>query len=187
MTRVLLIHAGPTPWDEENRLTGAHSLPLTPDAVVAARSLIDALAATPPTGLYLCKSNEACRQVGGMLAEGFNLRIRDKPALEEMRLGLWEGLTRDEVRHRFPSVTSQWQDDPLSVLPPGGESLGAVIERVEPTLRKIMRRNRGGEVAIVLRPLAMQVARGLLRGESARQIASHLNNVDVMERIEISE
>jgi broad specificity phosphatase PhoE len=186
MTRVLLIHAGPTPWDEENRLTGAHSLPLTSDAVAAARSLIDALP-TPPTALYLCKSNEACRQVGTMLAERFNLRIRDKPALDEMRLGLWEGLTRDEVRHRFPTVTSQWQEDPLSVLPPSGESLGDVIERVDPALRKILRRNRGGEVAIVLRPLAMQVAHGLLRRESPRDIASHLNNVDVMERIELSE
>src|SRR5689334_15274907 len=131
MTHVLLIHAGPTPWDEENRLTGAHSLP-----------------STPPTALYLCNSNEACRQVGDMLAERFSLRIRDKPALDEMRLGLWEGLTRDEVRRRFPTVTSQWQDDPLSVLPPGGETLGAVIERVDPALRKILRRNRGGEVAI---------------------------------------
>lgn len=183
MTRVLLIHAGPTPWDVENRLTGAHSLPLTKDAAAAMKALVDAL--PMPTAIYLCQANEACLEAGNMLAEKFGVRIRDTAALEEMRLGLWEGLTREEVRRRFPTVTQQWQEDPLSVLPPEGESLGESIERIEPALKKILRRNREGVVALVLRPFAMQIVLGLLRGESPQVIATHLNNVDVMERIDV--
>ena len=184
MTRVLLIHAGPTPWDLENRLTGAQSLPLTDDAVAAVRSLIDAIA-TPPTALYLSKANEACLQAGTLVAARFDLRIHDSEALDEMRLGLWEGLTRNEVRRRFPTVIPQWQEDPLSVLPPEGESLGAVIERVDPALKKILKRNREGIIALVLRPLVMQVVRGLLHREPPETIATHLNNEDVMETIEV--
>lgn len=184
MTRVLLIHAGPTPWDVENRLTGAQSLPLIPDAVAAVTSLIDAIA-TPPTAIYLHKANEACLQTAKLLAARFHLRLRDNDALGEMRLGLWEGLTRDEVRRRFPTVIPQWQEDPMSVRPPEGESLGEVIDRVQPALEKILRRNREGVIALVLRPLMMQITHGLLRHEPPHAIARHLNAVDVMQTIEI--
>src|SRR5438105_5602242 len=131
MTQVLLIHAGPTPWDVENRLTGAHGLPLTADAVAAAKSLVGAL----PEGLtaiYLCKSNEACLQVGKLLAARFRLRLRDRPELNEINLGLWEGLTRDELNRRFPSVIPQWEEAPLTVRPPEGESVPDAIARVQP-------------------------------------------------------
>ena len=184
MTRVLLIHAGPTPWDEENRLTGAQSLPLTHDAVASLTSLLDALV-TPPTAIYLHKANEACLQAGKLVAGRFGLRIRDNPGLGEMRLGLWEGLTRDEVRRRFPTVIPQWQEDPLSVLPPEGESLGEAIDRARPALENIVRRNRDGVPALIVRPLMMQIIRGLLRNEEPQTIAGHLNAIDVMEMIEV--
>ena len=184
MTRVMLIHAGPTPWDVENRLTGAQSLPLIPDAVAAITSLLDAIA-IPPTAIYLHKANEACLQAGKILSLRFGLRLRDNADLAEMRLGLWEGLTRDEVRRRFPTVIPQWQEDPMSVRPPEGESLGDAIDRVQPALAKIVHRNREGVVALVLRPLMMQIIHGLLRKEEPQTIAAHLNAVDVMEMIEV--
>ena len=186
MTRVLLIHAGPTPWDDANRLTGAQSLPLTADAVAAIQSLVEAIA-TNPTVVYVHLANEACRQAGELVAARFDVRLKDAEALGEMRLGLWEGLTRDEVLRRFPTVIPQWQTDPLSVRPPEGESLGEAIDRVRPALEKILRKNRGGVVALILRPLMMQIIRGLLSGESPEVIAGHLNNVDVMETVEVAE
>ena len=186
MTRVLLIHAGPTPWDDANRLTGAQSLPLTVDAVAAIQSLIEAIA-TPPTVICLHAANEACAQAGQMLATRFSIRAKDVEALGEMKLGLWEGLTRDEVRRRFPTVIPQWQEDPLSVRPPEGESLGEVIDRVRPSLEKIIKKNRGGVIAMILRPLMMQIVRGLLSGETPEVIARHLNNIDVMETIELND
>jgi broad specificity phosphatase PhoE len=184
MTRLLLIHAGPTPWDAENRLTGSHSLPLTPDAQVAAQSLVDAIA-VPPTGLYLCRADEACEQVGRMVGKRFGLRLRDRPEFAELKLGLWEGLEREELRRRFSTIFPQWEEQPLSVIPPEGESLQEAIDRVKPALQKILRRNRDGNVAIVLRPLAMQIVSGLLHDEDGAKIAAHLHNIDVMETIEL--
>jgi broad specificity phosphatase PhoE len=185
MTRLLLIHAGPTPWDAENRLTGAHSLPLTTDAELAARSLIDAIA-DKPTGLYLYRNDEACEQVAQIVAKRFGLRLRDRPELSELKLGLWEGLARDDARRRFASVFLKWEEEPLSIEPPEGEALGAAIERVKPALRKILRRNKDGIVVLVLRPYMMQIVAGLLRAEEPAQIATHLHNVDMMETIEHS-
>jgi probable phosphoglycerate mutase len=184
MTRFLLILAGPTPWDADNRLTGQQSLPLTPDAVVTLKAIVASIS-PPPAMIYLHKANEACREAGALLATQFGCRIKDVAGLGEMKLGLWEGLTREEVRRRFPTVIPQWQQEPLSVLPPEGESLGTAIERVRPALDKILKRHRGGTVCLVLRPMMMQIVRGLLRNESPETIAGHLNNVDVMETIEL--
>jgi broad specificity phosphatase PhoE len=186
LTRVLLIHAGPTPWDEVNRLTGAHSLPLSPDAELSIRALVDAMVA-PVTGLYLCRDNEACEQAAQIFGHKFGLKLRDRPEFEELHLGLWEGLTRDELRRRFPTVFDRWEVDALAVVPPQGETLGDAIDRVRPALRKVLRRNASGTVALALRPHVMQIVRGLLHGETPQVIASHLHNVDVMETIEIGE
>ena len=183
MTRVLLIQAGPTPWDIDNRVTGAHSLPLTTDAVAAMRALAHSIAPAPER-IYLHEANEACREAAGIFGEAFGVPSRDEDRIGEMRLGLWEGLTREELRRRFPTVLPQWQQDPLSVLPPEGESLGQAIDRVKPALAKVLKRHRGNSVCLVVRPLMMQIIHGLLRGESPEVIAGHLNNVDVMETID---
>jgi broad specificity phosphatase PhoE len=184
MTRLLLIHAGPTPWDVENRVAGAHSLPLTDDALAAARSLVDAIA-TPLTALYLHRDNEACRQVGEMIGAKFSTRLRNREELRELRLGLWEGLTREELRRRFPTAFPQWEERPQTVTPPEGESIEQAVGRVTPALKKIVKRNRGGAVALVLRPMVMQIVRGLLQKEPTDAIAAHLQNVDMMETMEL--
>jgi broad specificity phosphatase PhoE len=186
MTQVLLIHAGPTPWDEENRLVGSRSLPLTADAAAAVRSLVDNLSTTV-TAICLDRNNEACEAVAGLLAEKFDVKPKDFAELAEWRLGLWEGLTREEVRRRFPTVIAEWVDRPQLIQPPGGEAFPEVIDRMTPALRKILKKRRGGVIALVLRPYAMQIARGLLQREPLEDIAKHLQNVDVMETIELSD
>jgi broad specificity phosphatase PhoE len=120
-----------------------------------------------------------------MVGKRFGLRLRDRPELAELNMGLWEGLPRDELRRRFATVFPQWEEQPLSVTPPEGESLQETIERAKPALRKILRRNRDGTVAIVLRPFIMQIISGLLHDEEAAAIAGHLHNIDVMETIEL--
>jgi broad specificity phosphatase PhoE len=186
MTRVLLIHAGPTPWDAENRVTGAHSLPLTAEAAANIRTLVNAMTDSV-TAIYACRANEACQAVAKILGEKFQLRPRDRPELDEMRLGLWEGLTRGELEHRFPSVFPAWEQQPLSVVPPDGESLPQAAERIGPALHKLLKRNRAGTVALALRPLALQIVAGLLREQTPEAIADHLHAAAAMATIDISE
>ena len=174
MTKVFLVHAGPTPWDAENRLVGAHSLPLTPQAAGAVQQWIDGLS-EKVTAVYACLANEACHVVARMIGKHFSLRPRSRPELEEVHLGLWRGLTREELEHRFGKVFALWMEQPLSVEPPEGESLVQAIERIGPALFKLLGRNDGGVVALPLRPLSLQIVAGLLRGENPEQIGNHLH------------
>jgi broad specificity phosphatase PhoE len=186
MTRVVLIHAGPTPWDVEDRIVGNHPLPLTD----CAKTSIEAIATSLPhdvTAIYRFKKNEACEQAAKIFAERFKSPLHDSKALDEMNLGLWQGLTRSELKFRFPTVIPQWQTNPLSVIPPEGESLEEAVQRLKGGLTRILRRNRGVSIIIPLRPLAMRIMLGILRQEQPLAIAQGLQNSSPIETIEIAD
>jgi broad specificity phosphatase PhoE len=87
--------------------------------------------------------------------------IRIEDDLEEVRLGLWEGLLEREAEEKFATSFGQWQEDPWSVSIPGGEELAEAQARLVESLRKIVQRSRkqSGAVVVVLRPLAATLAR----------------------------
>jgi len=183
--RAVLIEAGPTPWDVEDRLVGNASLPLTAEAMDAIGHLLNGLP-EPVEAVYRPAANEACRQAGQIIAKKYGLRPRDNPDLEEVGLGLWQGLFPQDVRQRFPTVYPKWEEQPLQVTPPDGEPLEAAIQRVGGAVSRIFRRSRNRCIALALRPMAFQIAAGILRGESEAKIAGRLRHRQPMETIEIN-
>ena len=186
MMQVLLIHAGPTPWDIDDRITGAENLPLTPEAIPPIQAVLGEHHLFIPDAVYCPRGNDACQEVAKMVAEQTGQRIRFEDAFSEMKLGLWEGLTRDQVRHRYPSVTQQWQDHPQQVLPPDGESMVTVVDRVYPVLVKMERKYRDKKVIVVLRPLIMAIVAGILRGRTMRDFAADLTTRRSHDLIEVA-
>ena len=185
MTRVLLIQAGQTPWDVEGRLGGRHSLPLQPDARARIQRTIDEFSPPPPVAVYRARRNEACDEVAKLIAVKFNLRPRDNADLDEIDVGLWQGLTRNDLRTRYPSAFVQWEKHPDAVTPPDGESFVDAVDRLAGALRNIIRRNRESTIAIAVRPMSMRLAAGILKGESAEQMAAHLHEATPLETIEL--
>jgi probable phosphoglycerate mutase len=185
MTRVVLIKAGPTSWDAEQRIGGNVNLPLTEDARAKITVLLDSLPKID--AVYHCESHEACNEVAKMVAKLHKLRPRDNAALDAWNLGLWQGLRMEDLRARYPTVMEQWEESPSDVLPPEGESFLEAVERVRGGLRSILRRNRGRTIALALRPSALQIAAGILRRQSPEQIAPHLQNETPMETIELGD
>lgn len=181
-----MIAAGPTPWDAEERLVGNSSLPLTAEAMDAIRHLLDHVT-TPIAAVYRPAANEACVQAAQIIGKKFSIRARDNPDLDEVALGLWQGLLPEEIRLRFPTVYPKWEEQPLLVTPPDGEPLQAAIQRIGSATRKIIYRNRGGCVALALRPMALQIAAGLLHGRSAAEIAKRLHDRRPIETIDVKE
>jgi broad specificity phosphatase PhoE len=183
-TRVVLIEAGPTPWEAEGRIVGSRPLPLTAEAIDAIRHRLESVSLAI-NSVYRAATNEACDQVAKLIAQKFRLRPRDSPELETVNLGLWEGLRPEELRRRFPTVFPQWQEHPLAVTPPDGEALAGAIERIGAALKRILRRNRNLTVALPLRPMALQIAAGVLRRENHEAIAGHLHESVPLATIEV--
>lgn len=184
MTRVILIRADPTPWDVEDRLVGNHPLPLTD----LGRATVESAALTfgeSISAVYCPKKNEACKQAADIVAKAAKVRVQESAGLEELNLGLWQGITRAELRRRYPKVFQQWEEDALSVNPPDGEQFLEGVGRIHSAMKRILRKQRGISAALVLRPYAMRIAIDLLRGLPPSETASHLHNSPAVETIDL--
>jgi broad specificity phosphatase PhoE len=173
-TRAILLRAGPTPWDMEDRIVGSRSLPLTAEAVDLIRKTVEGWT-DDVVAVYRPSRHEACDQAAKIVAHRYQLRPRDNMDLDAVKFGLWEGLTLEDIRHRFPTVFPHWQENPLAVTPPNAEPLGEAISRISKAAMKIIRRNRGYCIVLAVRPRTAQIIAGIIDGESAEQIAAHLH------------
>jgi broad specificity phosphatase PhoE len=185
MTHVVLISAGPTPWDREHRIVGNQSLPLTPEARQEIESHVTAMKARA-SAVYRAGANEACEQAAAIVAQAFGIRPYDNRDLEELNLGLWQGLTRSELKFRYPSTFPQWEENPQAVNPPDGEALNDAVQRLQRGVRRVLRRQRGLVVVLALRPMALQIVLGLLKGQDIAAIAGHLHNPSTIETMSIA-
>jgi len=71
------------------------------------------------------------------------------PGLREASHGAWEGLTLPEILAGWAAQYAAFEEDPMNVNRPGGDSYGDLAERVWPVLEEIAQRHAGSEVLVV--------------------------------------
>lgn len=82
--------------------------------------------------------------------------------LRELSVGIWEGLSFGEIKCRWPDLYEARGISPATVIPPEGENFLQAGERLEQTLRRILKRTNGN-VAVVTHA-------GILRGWIYRKL-----------------
>ena len=82
--------------------------------------------------------------------------------MQNLNLGLWQGMQVSEVRHKQPKVYRQWQEQPENVCPPDGEMIEQAEQRIGTAMNKLLRRHKEGVIGLVIpEPLASLVRRHL--------------------------
>ncbi len=76
-----------------------------------------------------------CRESAELL--GLDLPLQLDNDLAELDLGTWDGLSFDEVRHRFPEDYAARGRDLAAFRPPGGESFQDLLARAWQALERI--------------------------------------------------
>jgi broad specificity phosphatase PhoE len=89
------------------------------------------------------------RQSGAIVARSHGLVPVAVPALREMAMGRWDGLTADEIRLREPGAFADWMARVGEFPFPEGESVPDLAARVWPAFEAIASAHAGGSVAIV--------------------------------------
>ncbi len=147
-TWLYLIRHGEIERAGEGRFYGHTDVALSAAGVVQADALARQLALEPIDAVYASDLRRA-RQTAAPLAESRGRPVDVVPALREMAMGRWEGLTFREIGQQDPDALRQWMAN-LETFPfPDGESLGAVRHRVMPALDEILARHAGRRVAVV--------------------------------------
>ncbi|OFW61645.1 MAG: alpha-ribazole phosphatase [Actinobacteria bacterium RBG_16_64_13] len=141
--------------DGSKRFVGQADLPLSAEGVVQAHRLAERLGAISFGAVYssdLRRCMTTAQIIGeksgvGAYGEG-DLRIQPDPRLREIDTGLWEGLTFDEARVRYPAECAQRERDVVGFRFPGGESFRDLRRRAMPSFLEIVGQ-RGAKVLVV--------------------------------------
>jgi alpha-ribazole phosphatase/probable phosphoglycerate mutase len=71
------------------------------------------------------------------------------PRLAEMRYGVWEGLTADDIRARFPGELERWRANPEGMHIPGAETVEELRARVASFWSDLSSEGEGGRMLVV--------------------------------------
>jgi len=134
--RILLMrHAKVSPqW--RGRFLGASDPPLCQQGREQALCWREQLSALPLRRVF-CSDQARSRQTAEIIAAERGLAMVLSPALREVNLGTWEGLSTQEVRQRYPEEYARRGKDLAGFPAPQGESLSGLAARVLPEWQAI--------------------------------------------------
>lgn len=133
----------------EKRYNGHIDVDITPRGVEQMHRLAGLLTGKNISAIY---SSDLIRSVKGakIIASRIGVTFTPLSELRERSVGVWEGLTVDEIKERFPDGYAAWRADLLNYRPQGGECLTDVKERILPVFKRLVASHPDQEIAMLL-------------------------------------
>jgi len=129
MVKIFVVRHGETELNNQGRYLGSLNPVLNGQGIRQAKELIELFEEVELDVIYTSPLIR-CRQTTDIFNRNFKLPVVVAEDLKERNVGVYEGLTKEEVRSEFPdlwakNITRVWND-----APDGGESIEEVRERV---------------------------------------------------------
>ena len=174
VTRLFLVRHGATDATEEGRFSGATGAELSAQGRWQAARLGERLAQQNISHIYSSPLSRAL-DTAGIIAGHCGLEPVTRDGLREIGHGHWEGMTRDEVERRFAEEYDEWDADPFTFAPIGGESGVAVLARALPVIRELVTRHPGAQLLVVSHKATLRLLLSSLLGFDARGYRDRLD------------
>lgn len=129
MSHIYVVRHGETDWNVENRYLGSSDIPLNDNGVKQAQILRDELADTAIYDIYTSPQSRAAL-TAEIINEAHNLEVKFDDKLREREMGIFEGLTRKEVKEKYPDIYAQNPTQRFDIAPEGAEMIDSVKQRV---------------------------------------------------------
>jgi broad specificity phosphatase PhoE len=145
--QVILVRHGETASNRDSLALGRADVPLTDLGVEQAARVGEWLARRAAAGLQIEAIYSSpllrARQTAEAIARNLKLSIVEAPELIEMDVGEMDGLTRTDLRARYPDFMRAWfGPEAGEVKMPGGESLADVQARAWPAVERLREAHR---------------------------------------------
>jgi broad specificity phosphatase PhoE len=129
VARLLLLRHGESTWNAVHRWQGHADPPLSENGEQAATRAAQGLG---PVQQVVSSDLRRARRTAELIATALAVPLGPAyPALRERDVGVWSGLTNDEVDARFPGARISGET------PPGWESEASLVARVLPILEQL--------------------------------------------------
>ncbi|HJW90790.1 MAG TPA: histidine phosphatase family protein [Anaerolineales bacterium] len=169
MSRLILIRHGETDWNVDGRWQGQADVPLNARGIAQAEETAQSLSNVKFAAIYSSDLARA-RQTAEVLARVAGLPLRLDPRLREIHQGAWQGLRIPEIEARYAEAFRRRRENPLTVAPPGGETVLQVQARVLAAVADILARHPGQTVAVVSHGFALALILAHFRGVPTERV-----------------
>jgi broad specificity phosphatase PhoE len=154
--RLVLIRPGETDWNRQGRWQGWVAAPLNEHGWQQARKLAHFIRHIGMAALYSSDLRRA-RETAECLSEHIGYPAILDARLRERNIGLWQGLTLDEMRAWYTDEYTALLKDIDGYMIPGGESRLDVKKRVMVAYEDIITADKGETVGILSHTTTLKV------------------------------
>ncbi|MDQ3042179.1 MAG: histidine phosphatase family protein [Acidobacteriota bacterium] len=147
-TKLIIIRHGETVWNVEGKKQGQFDSPLTLLGIEQAKALARRLTEEPFTALYASDLGRAYKTAEYIAARA-NHEIFPEPGLRERNFGIFQGLTDEQIKNKYPAEYHSHLADTVNYRIPEGESLRQFYERGTACLENLTARHAGEIIAVV--------------------------------------
>src|SRR5919199_4418557 len=173
-TRVFIVRHGATVLSAEDRFAGATDVELSDEGREQTRRLAERLRHERIVAVYASPLGRTV-ETAQILAVPLKLDVQTRDGFREISHGRWEQMTRAEVEKKFPEEAAEWEKDPYTFAPVGGESGLAVTARALPALIELVRDHAGENVLVVSHKATIRLLLSSLLGFDPRRYRDNLD------------
>ena len=173
-TRLYLVRHGATQLTQEDRFSGSTGVDLSDEGRAQVGHLARRLAGEKIAAV-VCSPLSRTTETAQILAAPHRLTPLLFDGLREIDHGHWEGLTRKEVEQDFADEYAEWDADPFTFAPVGGESGISVLARALPIIREVVVKYEGENVLVVSHKATLRLVLSSLLGFDARGYRDRLD------------
>jgi broad specificity phosphatase PhoE len=146
-TLIYLLRHGEVEQAATRRFIGHLDVPLSAHGLRQCAAQGARLGGVALAGVFASDLQRA-RRSGELLGAPHGLTPTLLPALREMAMGRWEGLTADQIRAREPETFAHWMAHVDAFAFPDGESLTDLLGRAWPAFQGLVAAHAGQRIAV---------------------------------------
>lgn len=178
-----MVRTGSTELDDQGRISGCLDMPLSATGIREATETALELNALDIDMIYSAKCL-AAQQTAKQLSSKSSIKVRVQEPWANLDHGLWHGKSLEELKETQPKLFKQWNENPESICPPGGETIEEVRNRISSSLSKIRRKWKTGTVAIVAPEPLFSIFRSLIQSSELRDLFEDKSQMDRWEALD---
>jgi alpha-ribazole phosphatase len=147
-TLIYLLRHGEVMHAATRRFIGHLDVPLSPHGEQQCAAQAERLRRLPLSAVY-CSDLARARRSGEIIGAPHGLVPVVVPALREMAMGRWDGLTAKEIQAREPAAFAEWMASVGQFAFPEGESVPDLVARAWPAFDALVAARAGESIAVV--------------------------------------
>lgn len=162
-TVLYMIRHGETSEEFRGRYYGQLDVPLSERGRRQSEAVAERLQSIPFCSVYSSDLQRA-KYLAEKLGETLELPVREASEFRERNMGIFQGLTPDEMAERHGPQFDLWKNDRAMHRIEGAENYEDLRERIVPAIKTLVSNFAGGRIALVCHAGPIRVALGHVLG-----------------------